>query len=74
MDTKPLVEKIEARAFAARIPIYKLCETAGVSYTTIWRAQRGIGAMNIANVGKLERALDVIEASLGSHQGTERAE
>lgn len=62
MDTNPFIEELETRAYAARVPIYKVCERANVAPATIsnWRKNRV--KPNASTIGKLEDALAAIEA------------
>lgn len=62
MNTNTFLAELEKRAFAARLPIYKVCERAGVSPATItnWRKEKV--NPNASTIGKLETALEAIEA------------
>ncbi len=55
------ISLIEARAFAARTPIYKVCQKAGVAPSTFsrWRAKAVIPLGD--TIDKMLGALDAIE-------------
>lgn len=66
METKPAmikaaIEQIEARAFAARTPIYKVCGRAGVAPSTFSRWRAGAVEPNGDTIDKLFDALTEIE-------------
>lgn len=60
MDIKAALAAIERRAFEARVPIYKLCQQAGVAPSTVSRWKAGVKP-GVTTIGKLERELDKIE-------------
>ncbi len=61
MDTKPLVEAVERRAFAARTPLYKVAQRAGVS-SAVFTRSRGGGQVSVGTLDALEKAIAEIEA------------
>lgn len=58
---KAAVDDIEARAFASRTPIYKVCERAGVAPSTFSRWRAGAVEPSGDTIDKLTDALTEIE-------------
>ncbi len=56
------VNAIKGRCFAARIKPSDLCVRAGVARSTLWRAERDPEKVSVQTIGKLEGALDALEA------------
>ena len=61
MDKQAAIAAIEQRAFAARIPIYRLCGKAGIAPSTVTRWKTGSVKPSVTKLGLLEAALDLIE-------------
>lgn len=61
MDKKTELEKLEKRAFDARIPMYKLCQRAGVAPSTVSRWRKDPSMMTAGTLRKLEVVLDGAE-------------
>ena len=62
METTPFLEELETRAYAARVPIYKVCERASVAPATITNWRKNRARPNASTIGRLEDALAAIEA------------
>ena len=62
MDTNPFIAELETRAYAARVPIYKVCERANVAPATITNWRKNKAKPNASTIGRLEDALAAIEA------------
>jgi transcriptional regulator with XRE-family HTH domain len=63
MNKQDAILAIEVRAYEARIPMYKLCERAGVAASTVtrWKSGPNPSVPSLTTIGKLETALDAIE-------------
>jgi transcriptional regulator with XRE-family HTH domain len=62
MEKHPFLTELEQRAYAARLPIYKVCLRAGVAPATISNWRKAKVFPNASTIGKLEDALAAIEA------------
>jgi len=62
MEITPFLAELEARAYAARLPVYKVCERANVAPATITNWKRMKARPNASTIGRLEDALKAIEA------------
>ena len=60
MDKQAELEKLEQRAFSARIPMYKLCGLARVAPSTITRWRANPDQMTAKTLKKLEDALEKV--------------
>lgn len=72
MDQQTIIADFEARAKAAGVTIGELCRQAGVNQVTFskWKqSERNPVPMNatLGSIGKIARALDVIEAGDASN-------
>lgn len=61
-SNRQALQAIEQRCHAARITPRKLCEQAGMSYSTFWRGKKMPGKMLVESLGKMERRLTEIES------------
>ena len=62
MDKKQTLEAFLKRCFDARQPVYKVCKRADVATSTVSRWKANPDSMSASTLGKLEAALDEIEA------------
>jgi transcriptional regulator with XRE-family HTH domain len=62
MDKQAALEALHQRAFSARVPMYKVCDRAGVARSTLSRWKANPNIMSPTTLGKLEDALSLIEA------------
>ena len=62
MDKQKALSDFLARCFAARVPVYKVCQKAGVAQSTTSRWKKNPESMTGSALGKLEAALDALEA------------
>lgn len=62
MDKETDLTAFLARCFKARVPVYKVCDRAGVARSTPSRWKKRPETMTASVLGKLEDALAAIEA------------
>lgn len=62
MDKKADLEAFVARCFKARVPVYRVCDRAGVARSTPSRWKVRPESITASTLGKLEDALAEIEA------------
>lgn len=62
MDKKAALDAFLARCFNARVPVYQVCDRAGVARSTPSRWKLRPDSMTATTLGKLEDALVAIEA------------
>lgn len=62
IDKKAELAAFEAKCFAARQPIYRVCERADVAQSTVSRWRKNPNAMSASTLRRLEDALQLIEA------------
>lgn len=62
MDITVKAAEIKERAYQARVSVNSVMKRAGVSNSTLWRWEKGIGDAHPFTIGKIEDALDAIEA------------
>ena len=62
MERKQLMQAVADKAFERRIRLSTSCEKAGVSRTVAYRFINGSYLPLLETIGKLEAALDKIEA------------
>ena len=62
MDKQAELDAFLARCFAARVPVYKVCDQAQVARSTVSRWKLQPDSMTATTLGKLEDALTRIEA------------
>lgn len=62
MDKKAALEALKSRCFEARVPLYKVCDRAGVARSTPSRWKLNPDSMTGSTLGKLEDALTAIQA------------
>lgn len=62
MDKQTALANLLQRCFDARLPVYQLCDLAGVSRATPSRWKLKPSSINPTTLGKLEAELDKIEA------------
>ena len=63
MQRDDLMKRLEQRAFERRIGFSSVFRKAGVSYTVLYRWQRGECVPTLPTIGKLERQLEAMEAA-----------
>ena len=68
MDKKAELDKLHSRAFALRVPIYKVCLRAGVAPSTVSRWKTNPDMMTARPLGDMEKALDDIAAEKAANQ------
>lgn len=61
-SNRQALQAIERRCHAARITPRKLCEQAGMGYSTYWRGTKQPGKISVESLGKMERRLTEIES------------
>jgi len=61
MDKTSELDALLKRCFEARIPVYRVCDAAGVARSTPSRWKANPGMMSASTLGKLEDALAGIE-------------
>jgi len=64
MDKETALKNLYQRCFDARLPMYALCDIAGVSPSTPSRWKAKPATINPRVLGKLEMALDMIDAGI----------
>jgi hypothetical protein len=62
MDKQTALTNLLQRCFDARMPVYQLCDLAKVSRATPSRWKANPASINPTTLGKLESALDTVEA------------
>jgi hypothetical protein len=62
-DNAAALAAIKRRAHAVRLPVTKLCEQAGVAYSTVYRGEKKPEALSVGTLAKLEAKLDELEAA-----------
>jgi Transposase len=61
MEKETLIESIKSRAFLAGLPVYELCNRAGIAPSTFYRWKKHPGTMTARAYRKLTDALDAME-------------
>lgn len=65
MDSKTIAADLEARAEKAGVPIYTVCDQAGIAPSTFYRWKEGSGA-TLGKINAISKRLDEIEAERAS--------
>jgi hypothetical protein len=61
MDKQAALDALTKRCFDARVPVYKVCDRAGVARSTPSRWKSNPDQITASTLGKLEDALTLIE-------------
>ena len=62
MDQTAIAADLEARADKVGVPIYTVCEQAGIAPSTFYRWRNGKGGGTIAKLNAVQRELSRLEA------------
>lgn len=61
MDKQKELDAFHARCFSVRVPVYKICEEAGVAQSTVSRWNKDPSTMTASTLRRLEVVLERME-------------